>query len=439
MIASPPPPPPPGGVTPLPVKKRGGDLQSELMGLLGDPNLKNRLRKVKPKQTSDREEGVKEKMKNMSKEERKAREEAEREQMIAKNEQKMAEERENLVVEMLGFMETPNGSIEDLVDRAMKNTSIARGFLYTLVRRGWVKGYRVKVTYPEESTMPKGKKFKFVPCAVFPGIQWTSSIELPDETRENIEIKYPNGDKYVGAGHMYRFDQSIQRHVLDEIVLYKDAAFPPPLIPFTRPEPPQDSSLENRKRWEIWNKKKLEHEQSESAQYHLIYNKLLITDQTSMSCFSQLEETITQIREMNAAVTESFADLPLPELRALVLSIPTQIKQVAKKLHETNGIIIKGSDLKLTPAFIKSLSNLNVPTAQIQAELQDSIVGEIREEEESASRPPTPTRRDSRNNRQSFVNFGGLPMETILPIFQSMKAREANGMDKKARRRLTLW
>lgn len=431
---------PPPGMAPIaaPAKKSGGDLQNELMNALNDPNLRNRLRKVKPKDSSNGGgKSIEKEVVPLTEEEKRLKEEKEHQRALEEQERKMAEERENLIVEMLGFMETPNGSIEDLVDRAVKNTTIERGFLYTLVRRKWAKAYRVKITYPEESNLPKGKKKKFVPCTVFPGIQWTSAIEIPDETAENLEIKYPDRKNYIGAGHMYRFDQSIQRHVLDEIALYKDTHFPPPLIPFTRPEPPQDSSLENRNKWEIWNKKKLAHQQSESAQYDLIYNKLIATDQTLVGCFSQLEETILQIREMNAAVTDSFSDLPLSELRQLVLSIPSQIKQVAKNLHDTNGIIIKDSDLKLTPAFIKSLSNPSVKEGSGSIIVVDSLGDPA-----SATRDAVlASHRKQGNNRESFVNFGGLPAETVIPLFQSIKAREDMGltMDKKARRRLTMW
>ncbi len=412
-------------------------MQAELMNMLNDPNLRKRLRKVKPKESGNTgvDTGAKEEVK-MTDEERRKKEEEDAKRAMEQKERQMAEERENLVVEMLGFMETPNGSIEDLVDRCTKNTTIARGFIYTLVRRNWVKAYRLKIKYPEEDELPPGKKRKHVPCTVFPGIQWTSAIELPDEAKEKLDMIYP-AREYVGNAHMYRFDQSLQKHLMDEIVFYKDKAFPAPYTPFTKPEPPQDSSLENRNKWEIWNRKKQAHVQSDSSQYHLISTKLQATEQTLVSVFGQLETTITQIREMNKAVTDSFADIPLSDLRKLVASIPSQIKEVAKKLHETNGIIIKDSDLKLTPAFIRSLSTptLNTP-AEVVATPPPKIEVEEQVVEEGQS---TLERKESRNNRSSFVNFGGLPMETILPLLQTLKARKESGVDEKASRRYTLW
>jgi hypothetical protein len=397
------------------------------MAALSDPNRRKKLRKVVPKGSGAPSTESTEPAKELTPEEKMKREEENARLALEKKEREMAEERENLVVEMLGFMETPNGSIEDLVDRSAKNTAIARGFIYTLVRRSWVKAYRVKITYPEEAEVKK--KRKHVPCTVFPGTQWTSALELPDWTREQIEIQYPEELNFVGNGHMYRFDQHIQRHLVDEIVFYKDKAFPPALIPFTKTEPPKDNSLENRNKWEVWNRKKLTHQQSESAQYDLIINKLKATDATLMAVYGQLEQTIIQIREMNQAVTDTFSSIPLNELRKMVQNIPDQIKQVAKRLHETNGIIIKDSDLKLTPAFIKSMSAPSVPEAVAK---EMNPVEEVEEDERSK-------KRESRNNRQSFVNFGGLPMETVLPLLQSLKAREKSGADKKASRRFTLW
>ena len=384
--------------------------------MLANPSLRKKLRKVQPRESPNPSLAKP----ILDEKEQAAADEADTERAMEEKKRAMAEERENLVVEMLGFMETPNGSIEDLVDRCTKQTSIARGFIYTLVRRSWVKAFRLRKVYPEEEMMEKGKKRKHVPCTVFPGIQWTSAVELPDDDEERLKQVYPDRER-VGQAHMYRFDQSLQKHLMDTIVFYKSTSFPAPFQKFTKPEPPQDASLENRNKWEIWNRKKQAHMQSDSAQYDLIWNKLVMTESTLSSAFGQLETTITQIREMNAAVQESFADIPLSDLRKLVLSIPSQIKKVAQKLHETNGIIIRDTDLKLTPAFIKSLSQ---PDSKTDAEL---------ELEYEASK------RVSRNNRTSFVNFGGLPMETVLPLLQSLKAREESGSDKKASRRFTLW
>ncbi|KAJ3373707.1 tryptophan synthetase [Kappamyces sp. JEL0680] len=123
------------------------------MAMLANPNLRKKLRKVKPKEGTNAPATAALEEQLSPEEKMKKEEEAARLAMEAK-ERQMAEERENLVVEMLGFMETPNGSIEDLVDRAVKNTTLARGFIYTLVRRNWVKAYRIKITYPEEANLP---------------------------------------------------------------------------------------------------------------------------------------------------------------------------------------------------------------------------------------------------------------------------------------------
>ena len=68
-------------------------------------------------------------------------------------------ERQNLIFEMMGYMETPNGSIDDLLDKCGKSTAICRGFIYTLVNKGFVTGYRV---------MDEAKEAD-LPCTVFPG------------------------------------------------------------------------------------------------------------------------------------------------------------------------------------------------------------------------------------------------------------------------------
>jgi hypothetical protein len=137
---------------------------------------------------------------------------------------------------------------------------------------------------------------------------------------------------------------------------------------------------------------------------------------------------------MHNAVTSSFADIPIADLRKLVQSIPQQIRTFAEDLSKTQGIIVKDTDLKLTPAFIKSLSVSNLASVKsaIAAASVPSPEEPVIEEQE------TTKRRVSRNNRESFVSFGGLPMETVLPLLQSLNARRA-GVDEKAARRFTLW
>jgi hypothetical protein len=189
---------------------------------------------------------------------------------------------------MLGYMETPNGSIDDLVDKCAKTTTTSRGFMYTLVRNKWAKGFRLKVEV-DHSKLAPGKKYKFVPCTVFRGREWTTAIELPDASPAEITQQCLAID-FIGAFHMYRFDQSTYEHVLDEIVFYKDKSFPAKYVPFNKPEPPQDNSLENRNKWEVWNRKKLQHDQSDSAQYELIYKKLMIFEQTLSAVYQQLKQ-----------------------------------------------------------------------------------------------------------------------------------------------------
>ena len=331
------------------------------------------------------------------------------------------EERQNLIIEMLGFMQTPSGSIDELLEKCIKTTAISRGFIYTLIRRGWLKAFKFKVDHPPESIVRP--KEKVAPCIVYPGREWNKAIEIPEKSRDYIEINN-NEDDYVLTAHMYRFDARIQQHVMDEIVFYKDSKYPEPFVPFTKPEPPQDSNIENRRKWEIWNRKKQAHEQSDSAQYNLIFRKLDIYEQTLVGVFSQLEITISQIKEMNEAVTSSFKDIPIDELRKLVTSIPEEIKKVAKQLQVTNGILIKDSDLKLTPAFLKAInSSASIPAAEAitikTAEMETKI-------------------KQTRNNRESFVEFGGLPIATVLPLIQSLNSRR-DRVDEKASRRFTLW
>jgi len=387
-----PPPPPPAIAGKTAPSADSGDLFDQIKS----GNLKSRLKKVKPRVSPRHLPGA-EKV-DLSPEEA-AR-------LLAIKEAKLAEERQNLTYEVLGYMQTPNGSLEDLLDKATKSTNIARGFIYTLVRRKWVKGYRII----EENTprpLDSKKACTPTPCTVFPGREWTSAIELPDISESDLSILYPNEQiniqhkLEVARAHMYRFDKNAQRHVLDEIVFFKSENFPVKFTPFTVPEPPQDNSLENRNKWELWNMQKLTAQQSDSAQYHLVYTKLSSTDVTTAGVFTQLESTISQMREMSDAVTAAFAQIPLDKLRTFVSSIPAQIKDVAKNLQNNSGIIINGDNLKLTPTFLEAFLGKGA--------------SEAAEEEKAEAQF---------SKRGSLVSLGGVPIHTLMPMLKRVLTKK---------------
>ncbi|KAJ3274710.1 hypothetical protein HDV01_002232 [Terramyces sp. JEL0728] len=443
MGGPPPPPPPPGmggppppyantnsrpppGMGGPPVQKSGGDMQSELMNALKDPNLRNRLKKSKPKAVVDPDAEKKAKEAEDAKltpEERAAREQKEKELAAERERQREIIQRQELITEMLGYMETPNGSIEDLLDNSQKSTKFERGFIYLMVRRNWVQACRVKQPPPTDVPKPQGKE-KYVPCQVYTGIEITSAINLEDKTPEELAELFPNEDQKIYTAHMYRFDNYYKKHTLDEIALYRGRNFPKPAEPFELPEPVKTNTLESLNRWEAWYQKKLEHSQTDSCQFDLIYNKLLTNDLTLTAVFAQLQGTISEIKEMNETVSSTFADIPIKELGELVMSIPDRIKAVAKQLYHKNGIIIKDTDLKLTPAFLQSYNDPNATP-------------ELAEKEKSA---PQTLELPPRNKRESFVNFAGVPVEQVVPLIKSLNNRRKMNLEEdKVSRRYTLW
>jgi hypothetical protein len=393
-----------------------------LMNMLKDPNLKKRLRKTN---TANNQVGVAAKEEEtFSLEQQEAQVKKAANEKLEKEKQRDAELRQNLLMELLSYMETPNGSIDELLVKANSATDNCRTFMFTLVRNNWIKAFKKKKEI-DPAKIPANKKFKHIPCTIYRGREWSTAIEVPEISLE--EIAKLAGSDLIYTAHMYRFDINIQEHVLDEIILYKGTEFPPPLKPFDRPEPSsEDTSLDNRKRWEIFNRKKLEHQQSNSAQYDLILKKLLLFDETLIAVFDQMEKTIAQIREMNDIVSETFKETPIDQLTDIVKSIPSQIKSVAKEIHSRNGIIIKDTDLKLTPAKLASAVSVDILTEGSSGEVDGQAFGEEK-------------RATMRNiNPDSFVSFGGLPLESALPLLQSFRNRKTDVKDKKSKR-FTLW
>ncbi|KAJ3117388.1 hypothetical protein HDU96_006913 [Phlyctochytrium bullatum] len=314
----PPPPPPPGGASAP--KAAPADMQAELFAKIRG--------------------GVK--LKKVERVERKIEKPPEK----AKEDEEV--EKNHLFIELLGYMETPGGNLDEFTEKAQKSTDVSREFIYRLLRQTWVEGYRV---VKELSKDPKIRDSTFV----FPGREWTKKIDIKDITEDILKNQFESGG-IIARVHMYRFDKDSQSHLLDQIVLIKGPKFPAQPPPFTEPEPPQDNSLENRRKWEAWSLKKLEYEQGEYPQFNLLFGKLLTQDATTTAIFQQLESTIAGMRTMANSVKDTFSSFSVNELRGIVDSIPNHIKSLTKQLADTNGIIIRGEGLKLTPKFLQSLN-----------------------------------------------------------------------------------
>jgi hypothetical protein len=272
------------------------------------------------------------------------------------------------------------------------------------------------------------KKKKVIPVSLFRGFQAIPSIIIDDVTKEEIASMYDSD--YISSAYMYRFDENLKVHVLDEIVMYKGEKFPVKKFhPFSRPEPDKSKlgPLEYRQKLDSWNIKKMDHNQSDSGQYFLMYKKLNMYNELLRFAYSQMQETMIQIRELNNVVTDTFKDTTIEKLRAIVLKVPDQIRKVASKIHRVEGIIIKNTDLKLTPTFIRGLNDSS-------KDFEEAIV--VPEKVKVEDEKPLEVK-ESRNNRQSFELFGGMPMETVLPLLQHLNSKR-EGLDGKANRRYTL-
>ena len=319
------------------------------MDLIKSGNLKSRLKSV-PKQTAA----------------------VEPESQIDQENQ----HRENLIFEVLGYMQTPNGSIEELVDKLVKSSKVSSKFIYTLLRNKWVKGYRLT----KQTDVLKVRNGPI------------DEIELKNVNEAYISDK--NTDLFLTVCHLYKFNESTKSHSIDEVYLFKDELrFPEEYKEFKIPEPIQDNSLISRSKWEKWNLKKINHQTSNSFQFNLNYSKLTQNNSSITSTFTQLQSTISQMKEMCDAVKQSFVNVNIHELKIFVDSIPARIKTLANDLSLQNGIIIRQDDLKLTPLFLDSFLNQN----------------NVKENKE-----------DVKEYRKSLVNLGGIELDNLMPLLKQV-------------------
>ncbi|KAJ3165004.1 hypothetical protein HK101_000322 [Irineochytrium annulatum] len=393
MGGAPPPPPAPAAAA------SGGDMQAELMNMLKDPNLRNRLKKRAPPP-----EKKIEKPPDISPEEQQQMQEA---------------EKQELFIELLGYMEAPNGNIEELIEKNKTTTSTCRSFIYTLIRRNWVEGCRVV-----EEVVPGAPKI-----TVWPGREWMAAVELADMTEQELHDRYHENSGIVARCHMYRFDQILKRHVLDEVALIKAKKFPKAPPPFNEPEPPQDNSLENRKKWEDWNIRKQNYLQSDFPQFELIFQKLLATDAIVSATFAQMQQTMDEMRRMGEALHTTFEGFTVRQLRKIVQSIPTRIKDVARQLQKQSGIIIKNDELKVTPEFLKNMGL----SSQEEDGVKKKEEAEKQKQQADKAAPVDPS--VALPNPKGSITMGGVPVDVLIPL---LKKSYALGKEESKLRRLTM-
>ncbi|KAJ1539891.1 hypothetical protein HK096_000254 [Nowakowskiella sp. JEL0078] len=334
-------------------------------------------------------------------------------------EEEIAIERNNCLVELLGYMEAPEGSIDELTQKCTKSTDIARTFIYTLVRKGWTDGFRLTpvVPEPEASATALGTN-------VWPGREVTTTITLPDLKFGDETTMFPE-TSIVMRAHIYRFDQDLKQHVLDEIALVKTIKFPPPFIPFSEPEPQKGTSMEAKKMLDNWMERKSDFEQTESAQFNLVFVKLVKQDEQTVNAFNQLNNTMRAMRDMAEAVRLTLESVPLDKLQVLVNDIPKHIKEAAKRFHKDTGIIIRGEEsVKLTPGFLSSI----VPH---EPEPGSEKVEENKKQESNESVMLGP-------NGKPLVTFAGIPLDQLDSVMNTMRENMGIAEFKLRRGKLTI-
>jgi uncharacterized protein YukE len=335
-------------------------------------------------------------------------------------------EKQELFIELLGYMEAPNGNVEELMEKAKSTTNVSRSFVYTLIRRNWLEGYRVVEKHGVSGA----------PLTVWPGREWMAAKELGDLTESQLKDQFSDNSGIVARVHMYRFDQKLKKHMLDEVALVKTPSFPKQPPPFNLPEPPQDNSLENRRKWEEWNTAKQDYLQSDFPQFELIFQKLLTNDAIVESTFQQLEQTLDEMKRMGEALQQTFEGFSVRQLRKIVQSIPAKIKEVARKLQQTTGIIIRDEGLKLTPEFLKHM-NLNEgdEKAAAAAAAAEAEKKKKKEEEEAKAKKEEKEKVGVIPNPKGSITMGGVPLDVLIPL---LKKSYVLSQEENKLRRLTL-
>ncbi|KAJ3088355.1 hypothetical protein HK100_008062, partial [Physocladia obscura] len=362
----PPPPPPPAASKKI--ASGGGDSKNDLMAALNDPNLRNRLKKRAPPVE-----------KSFVAQPAAPQRSPEEEKMM------MEAEKQELFIELLGFMEAPNGNVEELLQKMVTATKTVRSYIFLLIRRKWLDGVRVI-----DESLGKPEK----PCIVWQNMEVTTYIELKDvherELKEAFEDEESVNRGIVGRVRMYRYDEKHRKHITDEIALMKTRHFPKQTRKFDLPEPPgKEVSLEQRKKHDEWFQKKQEYMQSDFPQFELIFKKLLVADETVISTNAQLVQTLDEMKRMGEALNETFQGFSPAQLKNIIEQIPKRVRKIAKELEESTGILIKAD--KITPGFLQKMNlSADDPTGLKRQSAVAAAEAAVAAEASKVASAPTP-------------------------------------------------
>ncbi|KAJ3064826.1 hypothetical protein HDU98_011813 [Podochytrium sp. JEL0797] len=391
MTGPPPPPPPPGPGPPLapssttsptaPPSTDPNDLMSSLKG----GSARNRLRK----RTPPVEKPITPTQRQLTPEEIAALLEA---------------ERQDLFIELLGFMEAPNGNVEELLEKLEKGSKSVRSFVFLLVRRKWLDAVRV--------VEPVGARPR-KPCSVWQGLEVTTYIQLKDVTEVELSTAVTDPNQLVARVHMYRYDEATRAHVMDEIALLKTRHFPKRGVPFTDPEPVgKNLSLEGRKEWDEWFDRKQVWMQSDFPQYELIFNKLTVVDETVRGAYHQLEQTLGEMKRMGEAMQGMFDGFSGAQLKAVIKEIPVRVKKIARELEGETGMILRAEELKITPRFLGKMG--------LSVRAPDGLVRGVAVAAEGSGAGG----KEGIPNPKGSITMAGVPVDVLIPAWRGVYERK---------------
>ena len=243
-----------------------------------------------------------------------------------------------------------------------------------------------------------------------------SAIPLQDLTEEQLKDLTDLG--LLGRVGLYRFDVATKQHMLDNIALVKTPTFPRPLPVFNEMEPKQDS-LEGCKKWEVWRARKDAYEMSDYPQMELVFKKLVSVSENLSGSFDSLLQTMREMKVMGEEMRSTFDGVPLKQLRKIVESIPQRIKEVAKRLQESSGIVIRDHEggLKLTTEFLKKMNVKEHAKDNKESKSEDNVKDVNQFEKEVVNLP----------NPNGSLTMGGVPMDVLIPLLKNtyLSSREA--------------
>lgn len=283
-------------------------------------------------------------------------------------------ERLSAITSIIDYMDLGHENPEKVMEKLEELTKVARGYLFIMVRRGWIEVYHV---IDETEASPEGRlrlwRDREFSCHIeietVTLSKLSSVIDQRGLARGALPLKAKlRADPRASVVHLYEYNEKANKHYLRKLAIVpaalpEEVSEPPPLDP-------SEVSQDNPRRQIIldeWRRSAAAHQNSDFYQLNVLCDKAERLDRDIRSAYDNLLSALPSFSRASSSIHRDFSHLPTARLKEVVGRIPLVIGKFLDQVREQTGLVVSRSDVKLTSSFFEYLHSDAEPSLLMSA------------------------------------------------------------------------